>query len=238
MLKQLLKLANKLDLYGYYREANLIDELAIKYSGKDDIYEKHNDPVKHMREDNPMFILPHNIPDYQVLEQTIEPGNTRISVTTENMEPGNMEKTHTVDGPYFVIGVNNEILTAYATSQQAIKNAEANKFCAKVLYFDRDEYGLQRNREFDPDIDIFVYSEPIWARSKDSLPQIKHGPYYIIDYWGRIIEGYSSKEQAIRNAENSEYIESVVYEPLGGIDHGQMSPPIYKKPKNRSKIQA
>lgn len=75
----------------------------------------------------------------------------------------------------------------------------------------------------------------VWERSPESARKMlaeiraKRGPYYLVDYWGRVLASYDDLDQAIRNAEGNMYISQIVFSMVDDPDRGKV---VWTKPKS------
>jgi len=180
------------------------------------VWEKHEDPVKHVRESKPVATLPHNIPDWDVVTEGLETSQI-VPPDTKDMEPSDP------NGHYYVIDAMDRIVARYGTKEKAIQNAENAKWAYRVMY---SEYA-------DP-WDAVVYEEKpvVWEKPTEYLKELREsvqeGPYYLMDYWGRQLASYADLDQAIRNAERNMYVSHVVASLTGDIYGGKT---VWSKPE-------
>jgi len=191
---------------------------------KPDMWTKYDDPVEHACKDKPDVFMPHNIPDYQVIAEGLEKPQD-IPITNEGMDPQDPE------GKYYVMDIQHNLLAKYNNEEQALKNAQGSKWAFRIVYDENSEFAD------DPVMSIIMGDEAIiWERSwgyiRDIEEQYPIGPFYLLDYWGRVIQTYENKAQAIKNAEKNMYISHVNYQPLGNPEKGET---VWKKPPHVEK---
>jgi len=185
------------------------------------IWETYDDPVKHMREDKPRVILPQNIPDWAVAAEGLE--RPQDLPSGESLEPSDP------NGRYYVVDMDDNIVARYATKDKAVRNAENLQWSSRVFH-----------SEYDDPWDVFVYMEKgdkpvVWERSPESTRKMlaelraKRGPYYLVDYWGRVLASYDSLDQAIRNAEGNMYVSQITFSMVDDPDRGKV---VWTKPES------
>jgi protein tyrosine/serine phosphatase len=186
---------------------------------KPSIYDKFDDPVDFVRKYNPKITMPQNVPDYQEVAKGLETPQD-MPISHEGIEPGDPE------GQYYLLDVSDQVMAKYRTKEQAITNADMSKWAYRIVYDKTGEFAD------DPIMAIVVAPDAIiWSKSREYLTNLEKqypiGPFYLFDYWGRVIMTYEDKEQAIRNAERNMYISHINYQPLGNPAHGKT---MWRKP--------
>ena len=194
-------------------------EITSEADSKPDIFKKYDDPVAHVRKDKPTVVLPHNIPDMNVVQEGLERPQ-EMPITHEGIEKGDP------DGPYYLVDLIDNVMERYNTKEQAIKNAENSKWAFRIIYDESNENPQDPIMALVENPEAIVWAKP-WEYVRKIESQYPIGPFYLIDYWGRIVMSYDNKDQAIRNAEGNMYISQVNYQPLGDPIKGQK---VWEKP--------